>query len=378
MPGDGYDKDRKDFDSNARGRIWENGTDKVFRDQENGYTKPPQSREYWTPFGYRRYDKEKINDKGVVRGIEDKSGEVGGRKDRDQFRKDRFLLERGVVDQVMLRTVENEPMSPETRQLAEELVRDFPGRYVWQEVARNQAREVWAQGLQVEKGMRVELPGVGELVQKAADKTRAAQKERTQQAKDLALAQTLDKSKSLSTEKANLSKTVADKGQELAQAQDSSKRIDATDAQQAHKAAKEKLEQIRAQEQAQTRAMLWSIGVTGEAAKVMEQILARNLESQRAETVKAVEAIGKVAEREAQAQLARDQAKEFQDQQKAKFIELGYSPEFVKTMELVNRGRPAPGVPLPGAPELAPEVTRDGRAAELQRTRNLGLEKGGR
>ncbi|QIS23434.1 hypothetical protein [Nocardia terpenica] len=52
------------------------------------------------------------------------------------------------------------------------------------------------------------------------------------------------------------------------------------------------------------------------------------------------------------------------------------SPEFINIMELIHKGMPAPGVPLPGAPELTPEVTRGGRAAERDRIRNRGLEKG--
>lgn len=54
----------------------------------------------------------------------------------------------------------------------------------------------------------------------------------------------------------------------------------------------------------------------------------------------------------------------------------GMSPEFINIMELIHKGMPAPGVPLPGAPELTPEVTRGGRAAERDRIRNRGLEKG--
>ncbi|MGV9675296.1 hypothetical protein ACWDSJ_08455 [Nocardia sp. NPDC003482] len=56
----------------------------------------------------------------------------------------------------------------------------------------------------------------------------------------------------------------------------------------------------------------------------------------------------------------------------------GYAPELRPILELVNQGRPAPGIALPGAPAETPEVQRGGRAAEraLELRKQQGLEKG--
>ncbi|MGO4617934.1 hypothetical protein AB4305_30580 [Nocardia sp. 2YAB30] len=159
---DGYDKDREEFNNNARGRIWENGTDRLYRDRENGYTKPPQSREHWTPEGFRRYDKEKVNEKGQILAVEDKSGSMTGENDRRELEKDRFLLERGIIEHLLVRSVEGESVSKECRELLTGLKRDFPDKFTHLEISRSDAREVWAKGLAIERGrgQQLELPGV--------------------------------------------------------------------------------------------------------------------------------------------------------------------------------------------------------------------------
>ncbi|NKY86812.1 hypothetical protein [Nocardia veterana] len=151
MP-DGYDEIRREYDSNARGRIFENGTDRNYRDRENGYVQQPK--EYRTPHGDRRFDKARVDKSGRVHAIEDKSGRVGGRKDEQQFKKDRWLLERGVIDTYRVRTVEGEPMSKEARELLEGLCRDFPGRVTHQVISRSQAERIFALGREREKDAR--------------------------------------------------------------------------------------------------------------------------------------------------------------------------------------------------------------------------------
>lgn len=59
MPSDGYDRDRESSDNNARGWIWENGTDRYFRDRENSYVKPLREQELQTSDENRRYDKQR-------------------------------------------------------------------------------------------------------------------------------------------------------------------------------------------------------------------------------------------------------------------------------------------------------------------------------
>jgi len=81
MSRDGYDRDRDSTENNARGRIWENGTDRYFRDRQRGYLKPSRDHELSTTSGKnRRYDKQRGTvENGPVRAIEDKSGTIGGR-----------------------------------------------------------------------------------------------------------------------------------------------------------------------------------------------------------------------------------------------------------------------------------------------------------
>ncbi|WP_433627092.1 hypothetical protein [Nocardia sp. CA-120079] len=183
MPGDGYDRDRENFKNNDRGRIWENGTDRFFRDRENGYDKPPQSRQYWTPEGYRRYDKERVDDNGHVRGVEDKSGSMTGDNDRKELEKDRFLLERGIVDHLLLRTVEGEPKSKEVRELIDGLARDYPDRFTHQIIPRRDAREIWARGLKREPSPQLELPGVGEQARLQKERQRQARQQAAREAR---------------------------------------------------------------------------------------------------------------------------------------------------------------------------------------------------
>lgn len=169
---DGYDKDREDFNNNARGRIWESGTDRFYRDRENGYVKPPQSREHWTPEGFRRYDKEKVNEKGQILAVEDKSGSMTGENDRRELEKDRFLLERGIIEHLILRSVGGESVSKECRELLVGLRRDFPDKFTHLEISRSDAREVWAKGLAIErgKGQQLELSGVRDKAREGKEK----------------------------------------------------------------------------------------------------------------------------------------------------------------------------------------------------------------
>src|SRR5262245_39255149 len=112
MSGDGYDKDRDGNDNNTRGRIWENGTDRHFRDREHGYWKPSREQELPTADETRRYDKQRGDPRnGPVRAIEDKSGEIGTNKDHSQLKRDYNLIRDGKVEHLLLRSVEGEKIS---------------------------------------------------------------------------------------------------------------------------------------------------------------------------------------------------------------------------------------------------------------------------
>ncbi|MET9285337.1 hypothetical protein [Nocardia beijingensis] len=155
-----YDKDRHNYDNNTRGRIFENGSDEYFRDRENGYVQ--QSQIFRVPsVGNVRFDKIK-NERGLIYTIEEKSGRMESKKDKKQLEVVRALLDRGEIQQHVLRSVEGEYRSPEVQKLIDGLLRDFTDKFTHQVIPRHIAREIWARGLQLERGKQLELPGVGE------------------------------------------------------------------------------------------------------------------------------------------------------------------------------------------------------------------------
>ncbi|MFI2284404.1 hypothetical protein [Nocardia beijingensis] len=155
-----YDNDRRNYDNNTRGRIFENGTDEYFRDRENGYVQ--QSQIFRVPsVGNIRFDKIK-NDRGLIYTIEEKSGRMESKKDKKQLEVVRALLDRGEIQQHVLRSAEGEYRSPEVQKLIDGLVHDFRDKFTHQVIPRHIAREIWARGLQLERGKQLELPGVGE------------------------------------------------------------------------------------------------------------------------------------------------------------------------------------------------------------------------
>ncbi|MGY5277127.1 hypothetical protein [Nocardia gipuzkoensis] len=155
-----YDRDRHNYNNNERGRIFENGAAQYFRDRENGYVQ--QSRIFRVPkVGNVRFDKIR-DDRGLIFTIEEKSGRVESKKDKKQLEVVRALLEKGDIQQHVLRTVEGEYRSPEVQKLIDGLVRDFKEKFTHQVIPRHVAREIWAIGLQRETGKQLELPGVRE------------------------------------------------------------------------------------------------------------------------------------------------------------------------------------------------------------------------
>lgn len=132
MSRDGYDRDRDDVENNMRGRVWENGADRFFRDHENGYSRPSRARELRDRSGTRRrYDKQRGNPAtGPVQAIEEKSGEIRGVKDEDQLERDYELLRDSKVDHLLLRSVAGERISPSAQKLIDNLKREVKSQVV--------------------------------------------------------------------------------------------------------------------------------------------------------------------------------------------------------------------------------------------------------
>ncbi|MFI6172402.1 hypothetical protein ACIBCN_36875 [Nocardia sp. NPDC051052] len=158
---DEYDRDRDRFDNNSRGRIFENGADRFFHDRENGYVQG--SRTFETIKGNIQFDHVKEAN-GHTFSIEDKSGGVGGQKDKKQLEAIRELLKANDKHQHLLRSVEREPVAKDLQKLIDGLRRDFPNQFQHQVISRTDAREIWARGLAVERGkaQQLELSGIRE------------------------------------------------------------------------------------------------------------------------------------------------------------------------------------------------------------------------
>ncbi|MBH0775790.1 hypothetical protein [Nocardia bovistercoris] len=176
MP-DGYDKDRQNVDNNTRGEIFENGTRMFFRDTENGYFK--DNRIFKAGPDRIRFDKVRESG-GLVFTIEEKSGRLGGEKDETQLKVARILLDKGEIHHHSLRTVDGETISDSTRKLIVDLERDFPGGFTHQVISREDAREIWALGRQLEKGQQLELDGVREKARQHKIQQRAQIREQTE------------------------------------------------------------------------------------------------------------------------------------------------------------------------------------------------------
>ncbi|WP_280496340.1 hypothetical protein [Nocardia asiatica] len=151
MP-DEYDRIRDPYDNPARGRIFENGIEHLFRERRNGYVNQPDR--YVASLGYRHYDKARADEQGRIHAIEDKSGQIGSKNDIRELQKDRELLAERKIESLRIRTVAGEQMSPKYQKLLTELKREFGDRVIHQELTREQAREAFAKGLGREKNAR--------------------------------------------------------------------------------------------------------------------------------------------------------------------------------------------------------------------------------
>ncbi|GAA5081605.1 hypothetical protein [Nocardia iowensis] len=179
MP-DEYDKIREEFNPPERGRIFENGTEEVFHDQEKGYVSHPAP--YTTSFGPRKFDKARADELGKVHALDDKSGQVGSKNDLRELAKDRELLASREIETLTIRTVAGEKVSAAYERGLNELRKEFGARVIQVELTREQARDVFAKGIAREKDARqLELPGVAQQAreQKGVDLQKRREKQVT-------------------------------------------------------------------------------------------------------------------------------------------------------------------------------------------------------
>ncbi|WP_147403806.1 hypothetical protein [Nocardia panacis] len=382
-----YDKDRaKVVDNNKRGRVFENGACDYYRDHENGYVQ--QSRIFEVSnVGNIRFDKIK-EDGGKIFTIEEKSGRIDGKKDVKQLRVVYALLERGEIDHHTLRSVEREPISGPCQELMAELIRDFPDKFTHQVISRNEAREIWARGLQQERGQQLELPGVGEKAREQRAKQReqarelkkaltAAEQsrqqdvanareraalfrkmerfregnergraearetiERIREAKEFEQA-TQRELTALSREQ--LYKHVRTQAQQLKQDQKAGRTLDADRLYEVHKDLTQDLDMVREQEREDTRNILATLNLGKEQTREMELEFELSREEQRQDVVKDLNSIALAVQREDQ---RRETAQKEQQQREARetygqtLRERGICPEIAALIQLQQ----APGL----------------------------------
>lgn len=325
-------------DNNTRGEQFHRGMAQIREEtREQGWVR--EHREDLPSGKYVKLDQARVLG-GEKEFSEYKSGRIDG-KAREQLAGHRYLLEKGIYKSGQWVTVRGEPVPAEIRDLIRDMKRDFPGRFAHIEVSREMAARAIDLGKSLMPGQQRELPGVG-------DKARAYQ-----------LAQELMQQRA--RERGERFKAM-----EQFRGQAARGRGDATQRRQQER---QQAERARAEREAAER-------VAREFTPPSQQ--PRGREATDPTEHAAREALEARERAERAAQQARDLAAQWQLAQIREFQRKGMSPELIRIMEFIHKGMPAPGVPLPGAPELAHEVMRGGRAAERDRIRNLGLEKGGR
>ncbi|MEV0033338.1 hypothetical protein [Nocardia sp. NPDC050793] len=369
MP-DGYDRDRERVENNIRGRVFENGCDRFFRDRENGYVK--QSRGYESGGQKIAFDKEK-GERERTSTIEEKSGRMEGRKDRKQLEVVRDLLAREEIEHHTLRSVEGEFIAKDVQKLIDGLKRDFSDRFTHQVISRSDAQRIWALGLQRERGQQLELPGVGEKAreQRARQNAQAKERESRGPAKQVHARDTQPPTRTpqqvLADKKQALAKEVAEQTRRLAEAQECGNPIPAKDLRKTHNDLFQQLHIIRETENAQARQALESAGLTRDQIQQMDPILRANREATRADTVRGIETIGATA-REAE-RVAEQRAKEAanREQTRERNHALGLTPEVT---HVLNLSGPQP-IPDPDRTTVTPaDLARRERSAREARERD--------
>ncbi|WP_330252728.1 hypothetical protein OG874_42895 [Nocardia sp. NBC_00565] len=359
MSGDGYDRDREPYDNNARGRIWENGSDRYFRDCENGYSKPSREQELPTPGEARRYDKQRGDPrKGPVRAIEDKSGAIDGNKDHSQLKRDYDLIRDGKVDHLLLRSVEGETISRTAQHLIQDLQRDFPEKFTHQIISRSDAREIWARGLEREPSPQLELPGVGEQARQQKAKQREARQQERERERE-------DRSREREpTDQTRTREDERDKGKPPAVAKERAGPTAQT-------------KDVREREEAQARAMVESLGLnlSKEQREQVQTILREGRENQRKDPVREIEA-GRGQQPPAPPATPHRTPEQERENARAIAKEAGLSPEITGILGL-NTNNPHPTIDIDQARLHAESeaarmknATRERERARKERERN--------
>ncbi|WP_433622874.1 hypothetical protein [Nocardia sp. CA-120079] len=387
MP-DGYDKDRDNVDNNTRGRVFENGTDRFFRDRENGYVQ--QSRTYTTRAGRTEFDKIRERD-GRTDTIEEKSGRVDTPKDKKQLEVVRAILEKDENHQHILRTVEGEFISKDVQVLLKDLKERFPDQFTHQVISREDAREIWARGLERERSPQLELPGVREQAREQKERQREARQqakerqdrtriaERVQRARDREMARSVG-SRELNEKREHVRADVAEQTRNIAETRQTGHALELEKIREAHTRITKDLADIREIERAKAREMTRSTGLGREPAQEMERHLEQSHEEQRKDVTRELGEIGSTIAREDDRRHERESVERQREQIREVRERAAREGVPREVMHVLEVGRLQPGEqPRTREPDRdlnehrAREAAREReRVAERERLRGLG------
>ncbi|WP_405176961.1 hypothetical protein OG225_21120 [Nocardia sp. NBC_01377] len=227
-------------------------------------------------------------------------------------------------------------MSPEIRKLIDALARDFPARFTHHVISRADAREIWARGLNLERGQQLELPQVRQLARehKAQQQARAnapergpetgrdsrghvneprapervpetvgtqsisrVERERVEHLRTLAMAAALERGRDLDTARQAVRDAITAQAIEVAVSRAQGRELDPELLRDAHAALSAGLEQIRERERQNSRNMLTAAGTSPEQIASLAPVLEHNREARREETVRHLDSIGKEVQR---------------------------------------------------------------------------------
>ncbi len=263
-----------------------------------------------TDLGVRRHDTARILDANDQRFSEYKSGNrVEGKDTLDQVRKDALLIEAGWHGQWVMTDIAWQHIDKTIGDRLRELHDRFPERFQVVVVSRAEREKAIRLGKELDRS-RNQL----ELVNSEAPRARQRQREHAERAKEIARTQEAAARALKAREQAERDHTRERERQELAARQKDLGRVVAQNTRaialsrtewvpfaarelhDTHQSVTRALGEVRADEQAQTRELLGEIGVGGESARIMAEILSKGRERQREGVTRGIEAIGREAQ----------------------------------------------------------------------------------
>jgi hypothetical protein len=263
------------------------------------------------------------------------------------------------------------------------MAREFPGRFVHEEVSRADA----VRAIQIGKSLaakqlelipahllvraeraRQRLARIREIV-RAREATERAERQRAERER---------RAQELSDRKQELVRKVAEHVLAVELDGSDGKPAPAKDLRDTHIAVSRTLEDVRTMERDQTRDMLGGLGLAGEQARVMEEMLAEGRERQRADLTATIDGLGKDAQaRERAEELTRQdaewaRAKREREERLREMVSRGeLSPELARVRELMDIGDVAPSARWEPGPA---DRMRSSRGSE-GRTRGISRER---